>query len=162
VLCACYDVYGCEFGSPKVTKSSRPGYIVRIVDSSGVVPQGQDLRILRKRCVEKFAQLLKGKEKKVSVCLGAIHQIERAGGDNYWERYGVANCSAALRGVCICATHYCEGLPDPVNPRASTLAACDVPARHLTQGHNRKAHRMAAANHLSAFNGQLLVRLFEC
>jgi hypothetical protein len=160
VLCACYDVYGCEFATPKVTKSSRPGYITRIVDSSGVVRKGKNLRILRTRCVENFAQLVRGN--RVSVCLGAVHRIEHVGGDNYWERFGVANCSAALRGLCICATHYCKGLPDPENPRASTLAACDVPARHLTQGHNRRAHRIAAANHLVAFDGQLLVRLFEC
>ena len=158
VLCACYDVYGCEFASPKVRKSSRPGYINRIADSTGMW-EGKELRTLRKNCVENFAQLLRGNN--VSICLGAVHQIERLGGDNYWERYGVANCSAALRGLCICATHYWEGLPDAVNPHTSTLAASDVPARHVTQGHNSKAHRMAPLKYLYAYNDKMLARLFQ-
>jgi hypothetical protein len=162
VLCACYDIFGCEFASAKtiIEKSNRTRYIEEIM-KSGCLSGKEDpgFRSLRTEKVKSFGQLLT--TNRVSVGLGAIHKFERPGLDNRWQRHGIAVCSAALDGLCVCAAHFEYKLPDADKTNQSTLAASDVPASHLTQGVKRKAHRLGAAECFSSFDGGLLVRLFE-
>lgn len=162
VLCACYDVFGCEFANPKaiIQKSNRTRYIEEIVRSGCLFgKKDPGFRTLRTETVKSFGHLLMSN--KVSVGLGAIHQFRRPGLDNRWQRHGIAVCSAALGGQCICAAHFNDRLPNAEKSHASTLAASNVRPRHLTQGVKRKAHRLGAVKYLRAFDERLLVRLFE-
>jgi predicted amidohydrolase len=155
-LCACYDMFGVAERGDK--RGTRAGYIRRI----GVYEDQLE------RGTEGFRERLGGDlasfkcmlaKQNVTVGIAAIHYF-RAHNTAFWQRHGIAACSAALgSGFAIGAAHFKEL---PLNVNSSTLAAAGVPAEALADGHHRQAHIWTPADHF-AFNcndGSGLVRLF--
>ena len=72
------------------------------------------------------------------VSLVGIHGFEHPGRDGYWQRHGLATCSAATEGrPAIGAAHFTSALP---TPQSSPLAAARAPLKHLTEGGYRLGH----------------------
>lgn len=95
ILCACYDMFGV---------AERPGRrgvqaktIRRISSHGDEVDQssGASFRELREKCLAEWDALLTVNQ--VSVGLGAIHGFKQ-NSTAYWQKHGVATCSASLGG----------------------------------------------------------------
>jgi hypothetical protein len=139
ILCACYDMFGV---AEKVAETVRTKSILRISCDDGVeyrrdnnVPRSQrvpwnEFHQVRTECIRQWNELLRTQE--VSIGIAAIHEF-RSHSTIYWQKHGIACCSAALgQGFAVGAAHFPGGLPK--NDQASTLAACRVPKKHLDQG----------------------------
>jgi hypothetical protein len=94
---------------------------------------------------------------KVNVGITAIHYFQRPGLDLFWQRHGIATCSAALGGgTAVGAAFFGEKLP---LPDSSSLVSFGVPASHIKEGKHRQAHRLSPENFFNVDGA--LVRLFD-
>lgn len=155
VLCACYDMFGVgERGDPR---GARGRMIRRIGNHADQMKRGDEgFKERLGQNLAAFRDRLSG----VQVGIAAIHGF---GGHStgFWQRHGIAACSAGLnRGFAVGAAHFSE-LPEKLD--ASTLAAAGVPRTHLTQGQRRKAHSWKPRDGLrtTSNNVPALVRLFH-
>jgi hypothetical protein len=155
ILSACYDMFGvAEHGD---ASGVRARYIRRIGSSEERIERGDrgfEDRLTRN--LSAFRRLLDG----VSVGIAAIHYFSGYS-TGFWQRHGIAACSAALgSGFAVGAAHF-RVLPR--EPNSSTLAAAQVPPIHLTQGLRRQARSSETLGDFTVDSGQrsALVRLFE-
>jgi hypothetical protein len=98
---------------------------------------------------------------KVAVGLGAIHNFRKPGRDNFWQRYGIQACSAALgSGLAVGAAHFLERLP---GISKSTLAAANFPETYLSDKpfNERKVNEFLPKDGFYAASETVLIRLFE-
>jgi hypothetical protein len=155
ILAACYDMFG--FAERGDIKQARAQNIQWIGTHENQIHRGQQhFANAVKTNLRKFKSLLAAD---VTVGIAAIHEF---GGSStgFWQRHGIAACSAALNsGFAIGAAHFAHL---PQRPNSSTLGAARVPRRHLKQGHSRKAHSWAPKEHFEVTIEQCsaLVRLF--
>ena len=115
---------------------------------------GEPFRQLREKCLADWDALLTVNH--VSVGLGAIHGFRR-NSTAYWQKHGVATCSASLGGFALGAAHFNSKLLS--SESRSPLAARNVPLRHLTDGSNRDAHHWRPKDTFY-FDDSMIVRLF--
>lgn len=163
VLCACYDMFGVPEKDKRLGIQAKG--IRRITDetrryrrdANAITPDAP--AVFRRelvKCVDGWSKLLDSKE--VSVGLAAIHEFP-AHSTVYWQKHGIASCSAALNGgLAVGAAHFISGLPSKAS--ASPLAARRVPRHHLEKGVERPPHNWAAKDHFFDPKGAL-VRLYE-
>jgi hypothetical protein len=152
VLCACYDMFGvADRGNVNRTRAC---YIKRIGTDEDPVNRGtEDFPKRLSTDLKSFERLLRVRD--VTVGLVAIHTFRRSS-TVYWQKHGIATCSAALRGgIAIGAAHFSKL---PLHPTASTLAAIRVPKTHLSDGVYRQAHRREPNDQFE--HSSALVRLF--
>lgn len=162
VLCACYDMFGVADCAEKADTRARK--IQHLQTSAGILDReaaadGDAFGRALDDCIERWRTLLP--RRSVSVALVAVHEFPGTS-SSFWQRHGVAGASAALGGgLAICAAHF-RTLPSAWD--RSTLAARDVPRRHLRQGQERRAHSLAPIDgfHVAATSGAegALVRLY--
>jgi hypothetical protein len=156
ILAACYDMFGiAERGDIK-------GIRARFIQWIGTYKDqvGREERCFRDRLEKNLADFGRLLTNDVTIGLAAIHSFQ-GHATGFWQRHGIASCSAALgSGFAVGAAHF-GNLPK--NPMASTLAADRVPETHLKQGVKRKAHSLAPKDQfLSEYkNSSALVRLFS-
>jgi len=154
VLCSCYDMFGCAETPRTPTKRTR---YIRCLDEQGILysNEDRDFRTRTLRCVKAWSRLLA--ENQVTVGIGAIHYFERPGLDLFWQRHGIASCSATFKGgLAVAAAHFGENLP---NFHSSTLASARVPFAHLQMGKHRKANRLFPVGHFKL--SKAIVRLYR-
>ena len=156
ILSACYDMFGvAERGDPKGRRAGNIRWIGNYEDRLERGTEGFAERLATNLAA--FKELLTTEN--VTVGIAAIHSFE-GHSTGFWQRHGVAACSAALgSGFSVGAAHF-SNLPQ--QPNASTLAAARVPVEHLTQGHHRQAYSWTPNDQFPfACNpGSALVRLF--
>jgi len=152
ILSACYDMFGvAERGNINGIRARNIRWIGRYNDQVKRGERGFTDRLARN--LYDFGMLLDG----VTVGIAAIHYFD-AHSTGFWQRHGIAACSAALKsGFAVGAAHFRE-LPE--RPNSSTLAAACVPAQHLTAGHQRQAHGWIPKDHFEHRCGPALIRLF--
>lgn len=155
VLCACYDMFGVgERGDPRGAR----GRAIRWIGSDADQMERGD-----KGFAERLGQNLaafRGRLSGVQVGIAAIHRFE-GHSTGFWQRHGIATCSAGLnRGFAVGAAHFSE-LPKKLD--ASTLAAAGVSNRHINQGQRREAHSWEPRDgfRTESNNVTALVRLFH-
>lgn len=154
ILSACYDMFGiAERGN---INGRRARNIRKIGTYQDRLKQDErDFEDTLKKNLAGFVTLLDG----VTVGIAAIHRF-KGHSTGFWQRHGIASCSAALKsGFAVGAAHFGEF---PQQPNSSTLAAARVPAQHLTQGHQRQANSWVPNDHFEfrSRQGSALVRLF--
>jgi hypothetical protein len=158
VLGACYDGFGLADTQQRST--NRRQLIRSIGDDDGRAEQKNMPRV-KHDCLSDHAALIT--RANATVGLFAIHQFPYSRGVTFWQRHGIAASAAALRGLSVGAAHFGEKLP--VTSEASTLAATDVPRRHLTMQDRtrRRAWSLApaASSTVSTPTGDFLIRLFS-
>ena len=88
---------------------------------------------------------------------GAIHSFEGYS-TAFWQRHGIATCSAHLSGFAAAATHFLSGLPK--SPESSRLAAARVPSEHLSLGVGRSSWPWDVSTSL-VVDSKALVRLYR-
>jgi len=158
ILGACYDGFGVADTQQQSTTRRR--LIRNIEDDDGSIAQLR-LRRVKADCIAAHAALIA--QAKPTVGLYAIHQFPSSRGVTFWQRHGIAASAAALKGSASGAAHFGKRLPD--TPDASTLAATNVPHRHLTmQDRTRRrawTWEPAASTLISTPIGDALLRLFE-
>ena len=154
-LAACYDLF---LSDQAQSHSNRPSIRRLLTDERPIQIGDAAFAALRKSCLAAWARQLE--EQRPNVALACIHRFA-VGADGYWQRHGIAKASAAMAGgLAVGAAHFRPTLPLAA---ASTLAAVNVPAAHLTAGPGRKAHRLLplASHFVNAPRGQKgLLRLF--
>jgi very-short-patch-repair endonuclease len=155
-LSACYDMFGvAERGD---LNGTRARYIRRIgvyEDQLERRTEGFNTRLVDD--LAPFERVLANQN--VTVGIAAIHYFH-AHNTAFWQRHGIAPCSAALgSGFAIGAAHFKEL---PRNPNSSTLAAAGVPPHALADRRYRQAHSWTPACHFpfNSEDGSALVRLF--
>lgn len=164
VLCACYDMFGVAERNGRLGIQARS--IRRIVDGERQYRRDDNtdkwdsphtFRAELTKCLDGWSNLIASK--RVSVGLAAIHRF--AGHSTvYWQKHGIASCSAALDGgYAVGAAHFASGLPSKAS--ASPLAARAVPQRHLGQGVNRNPHNWAPQDSFWVGKKRALVRLYD-
>ncbi|MGE0271517.1 MAG: hypothetical protein AB7M05_17735 [Alphaproteobacteria bacterium] len=134
VLCACYDVFGFDV-APDVS-GAKVRAIRAIRTGRGIIKKGEPgFSTLRAACLRNWDRLWR--EERPAVAISSAHGFDRPGLDGYWQRHGVAACSAALGGkLVVTAAHFYDYLPpEGVSP----LAAHRIGQRYLSQGHRRRA-----------------------
>lgn len=95
VLCACYDLFGCSESLEHHTNKTK--YIVCIEKNGNKFEGGRrEFLDLRDKCVDLWHKLLVSHN--VNVGIAAIHYFNKPGLDLFWQRHGIATCSAALAG----------------------------------------------------------------
>jgi len=156
VLCACYDMFGC---SEKIESPTTRTRNIRRIGEGSILHEYTDLNFkeIRKECVDSFQDLIARQQVKVGIT--AIHRFERPGLDGFWQRHGIATCSAELQGLGIGAAHFSKYLPEF---EKSTLASAEVPKKHLylSPKWKRQTHRLAPIDWILV-DDKALVRLFE-
>lgn len=155
LLCACYDMFGV---TESVSESGKRTRCIAQIESFGEIVNQSDARFhrLRSDCVGSWTNLLQ--ESAPRVALAAIHSFEQPGRDGFWQRHGIATCSAALgSGIAVGAAHFKTGLP---GLKSCSLASNAVPRRHLTAGSKREAHRAQSKDGFLVGN-DAVVRLFD-
>lgn len=164
ILCACYDVFGVAAAQRQSTLKC--GHIRYLMDPDRRTADERGFRQRRRELVSDWARFLI--DRRTDVSLGAIHHFRRPGRDIFWQRHGIAAASAALGGgLSVGAAFFAEALPRLHGDGwKSTLAARDVPMRHLANGLTRRAHVHDAIDGFTfgkAADGgpKALVRLFE-
>jgi hypothetical protein len=155
ILAACYDMFGiAERGNISKSRAQNIHWIGTYDDQ---VERGkQRFSDILKANLADFTKLL---ATDVTVGIAAIHQFPGSS-TGFWQRHGIAACSAGLNsGYAVGAAHFRKL---PLRPNSSTLAATAVPKRHLKQGHARKAHSWAPKDNFPATfeHCSALVRLF--
>ncbi len=155
ILSACYDMFGvAERGNIDGTRANN----IRAIGSyQDQVERGGS------RFNNKFAQnmvtfdrLLDG----VTIGIAAIHYFD-GHATGFWQRHGIAACSAALgSGFAVGAAHFRQL---PLQANSSTLAAAQVPSAHLTAGIRRQTHGWTPTEHFEfrSQDGAALIRLFS-
>ena len=156
ILLACYDMFGvAERGD---INGKRAGSIRWIGAGDNEMERGDRQGGFRERLAQNLAAF-RGLLNGVTVGITAIHGFEGSS-TGFWQRHGIASCSAALnRGVAVGAAHFAD-LPRTAG--VSTLAAAGVPRRHLqVNGHERQAHSCAPRDSFMHHGGiDALVRLY--
>ena len=155
VLCACYDMFGVAERPDR--RGVQAKTIRRICSHGDEVDQnsGASFRELREKCHAEWDGLLTVNQ--VSVGLGVIHGF-RQNSTAYWQKHGVATCSASLGGFAVGAAHFNSKLPS--SGRRSPLAARNVPLRHLTAGSNRASHHWPTQDAFYFSGNEMIVRLY--
>jgi hypothetical protein len=154
MLLACYDMYGvAECGD---VNGTRPRYIQRIGDGQCEVNRGEPGF---KDRLTKNLTAFRTLRDTATVGIVAIHWNPTT----YWQRHGIATCSAALgSGFAVGAAHFDEL---PGQPDSSTLAAACVPQEHLEAGAGKKrtANSWMPKEYFGVRSqqGSALVRLFH-
>ncbi|MDE2516124.1 MAG: hypothetical protein KGL12_08880 [Rhodospirillales bacterium] len=155
-LSACYDMFGLvERGNPCGTRARYIRWIGRYNAQMERGDEGFNEHLAENLC--SFNSVLT--KKNVTVGIAAIHYF-RGHNTAFWQRHGIAACSAALGGgFVIGAAHFAE-LPQTAN--SSTLAAAGVRAQVGQDMRNRQAHSWQPAGHFTfaSTDGSALVRLF--
>jgi hypothetical protein len=155
VLSACYDMFGvAERGDVDGARARNIRWIGTYRDQIERGSNGFDETLAAN--LGAFRKVLDG----VTVGIAAIHCFE-GHSTGFWQRHGIAACSAALgSGFAVGAAHFGQL---PLKPNSSALAAAQVPARHVTQGIQRQANSWAPNDHFkfSCQEGAALVRLFR-
>lgn len=155
-LAACYDMFGV------VERGNRAGTRAKYIRNIGTYED--PIRRNDKRFGTRLAENLASFERilasqDVTVGIAAIHYFG-SHKTSFWQRHGIAACSAALNsGFAIGAAHFKEL---PQNANSSTLAAAAVPSEELKDKRARRAHEWPPSDHFT-FNdnhGSALVRLF--
>ncbi len=148
ILGACYDLFGLSETVEQPTARTR--YIRFIQDGAAVRSIGDPgFAALRRQLIGQWHRTLL--EESPTVALGAIHKFGRPGRDLFWQRHGIAQASAALRGgLAFGAAHFLERLPEGTQ---SALAAVAVPSSHLHHGQHRRAQA-----HLPCRQAEVAVR----
>lgn len=158
ILAACYDGFGLADTQQRSTIRRR---LIRGVEADTGPLELSNLRRVKDDCLAVHAGLIT--RSSATVGLFAIHQFPSSKGVTFWQRHGIAASAAALRGCAVGAAHFGEKLP--VTPEASTLAAADVPRRHLTMQDRtrRRAWNLTPADSalISTPIGDALIRLFS-
>lgn len=151
VLLACYDIFGvAEHGD---VDGARARNIRRI----GTYQRGS--RSFDDKLTTNLGSFVKVLDR-VTVGIAAIHYFD-GHSTGFWQRHGIAACSAALgSGFAVGAAHFGQL---PLKPNSSTLAAAQVPATHVTQGIQRQANSWMPNDHFEfpSPEGAALVRLFS-
>ena len=152
ILSACYDMFGvAEHGNINGIRARNIRWIGSYEDQVERGELGFTAKLTRN--LRDFGTLLDG----VTVGIAAIHYFD-AHSTGFWQRHGIAACSAALKsGLAVGAAHFRE-LPQQSN--SSTLAAARVPTLHLTAGLQRQAHGWIPKDHFDSHRGSALIRLF--
>ncbi len=155
VLSACYDMFGiADCGSGNRTRERKIQWIGTYRDKIERGSNGFGNKLTKN--LNKFRQALNG----VTVGIAAIHGFE-GHATAFWQRHGIAGCSAALgSGFAVGAAHFTEF---PWLPWKSTLAAAKVPKKHLRKGSKRDANSWNPKDHyyFRSSDGAVLVRLFS-
>ncbi len=155
VLCACYDMFGV--GERRDPRSARARMIRWIGNHADQMERGD--KGFKERLGQNLAAF-RDRLSGVQVGIAAIHGFE-GHSTGFWQRHGIAACSAGLnRGFAVGAAHFSE-LPKKLD--ASTLAAAGVSNRHLNQGQRREAHSWEPRDgfRTTSNNVTALVRLFH-
>jgi len=165
ILCACYDMFGCSETVENPTARTRNIMNLEVLSRYDMLPRElkSRFRIRRKNCIKAFQDLLK--RNNVSVGLAAIHGFNTTGNSvTMWQRHGIPTCSATLNGgLAIGAAHFTNYLPRPQN---ATLAALNIPKKHITEGHHRSMEEHVAEDSIQDYSyidseqPPFLVRLF--
>ena len=93
---------------------------------------------LRRQCVNRWHSMLVSQ--KVNVGITAIHFFKKPGLDTFYQRHGIATCSASLGGgMAVGAVFFGDKLP-ALN--TSSLVSRGVPVSHLKAGLRRQDHRL--------------------
>ncbi len=155
-LSACYDMFGvAERGDLGGTRARNIRWIGAYEDQ---VERGtENFPEQLAKNLASFGGLLAGK--RVTVGIAAIHYFD-AHNTAFWQRHGIAACSAALgEGFAIGAAHFREL---PQHATSSTLAAARVPRQPLADNRYRQAQSWAPNGHFNfrSDHGSALVRLF--
>ncbi|MGH7030592.1 MAG: hypothetical protein ACREEZ_09230, partial [Stellaceae bacterium] len=154
ILSACYDMFGvAEYGN---INGVRARNIHRIgTYQNPIERRNRGFKDNLTTNLAAFSKLLDG----VTVGIAAIHSFNNHS-TGFWQRHGIASCSAALNsGFAVGAAHFSQL---PQSRDVSTLAAAQVPTEHLMQGHHRLANSWMPDDHFEAGAPPLatLVRLF--
>jgi hypothetical protein len=157
ILAACYDGFGVADTQQFSTVRRR---LIRGIGYDDGRVERSNLRGVKDDCLASHAALITRGNPRVG--LFAIHQFPSSRGVTFWQRHGIAASAAALQGSAVGAAHFGEKLPRA--PEASTLAAAEVPRRHLTMPDRTRRRAWALAPAASMFIstpiGDALVRLF--
>lgn len=158
VLCACYDLFGFDIPPDKPTAKARA--IRAIWSGRGIARTGDPgFLTLRAACLRNWDRLWR--EQRPAVAISAVHGFSRPGLDSYWQRHGLAACSAALGGnLAVAASHFYYQLPAE---GCSPLAAHGVGKRHLRLGSHRQARPLLPSAEIEIEYGgylQAVVRLY--
>jgi hypothetical protein len=151
ILSACYDMFGvAERGDIYGRRAQNVRWIGSYDDR---VERGEPgFEDTLNSNLAAFRKLLNG----VTVGIAAVHGFD-GHATAFWQRHGIAACSAALSsGFSVGAAHFGEL---PQRPNSSTLAAARVPALHLRDGLQRQAHGWISKDHFQ--RGPALIRLFR-
>jgi hypothetical protein len=154
ILSACYDMFGvAEFGDISGARAKKIQLIGRHEDQLNRSEYGFKNRLSEN--LRKFRTLLHG----VTVGIAAIHGFDSPK-TGFWQRHGLATCSAALDGGFAVAAAHFRKLPNQAT--SSTLAAARVPKQHLRDGHHRQAHGWVPNDDFTYRRGPWtsLIRLF--
>lgn len=155
VLSACYDMFGvAERGDVDGARARNIRWIGTYQDQIERGSRGFDGRLTTN--LGAFGKVLDG----VTVGIAAIHYFE-GHSTGFWQRHGIAACSAALgSGFAVGAAHFGQL---PLKPNSSALAAAQVPVKHVTQGIQRHANSWVPNDHFEfrCPEGAALVRLFS-
>ena len=156
VLFACYDMFGVvEHGDLGGTRARN---IRCIGDYEDKIERGTErFQEQLTKNLASFRELLTSQG--VTVGIAAIHCFDKHN-TAFWQRHGIAACSAALReGFAIGAAHFREL---PRSAISSTLAAARVPRQRLADNRHRQAHSWTPHEHfnLQFDRSSALVRLF--
>jgi hypothetical protein len=154
LLCACYDVFGVAAVTGRAIAQIRA--IKRIGTLRDELTRGQPgFRERLHQNIEQFRRLIETKAP--TVAFAAIHEFAKQS-TSFWQRHGIATCSAALGGgKVVGAAHFLSGLPR--SPTASPLAAHSVFKDHLDQATHREAHLWAPIDYFE--QDGMLARLYK-
>jgi len=132
ILCACYDMFGVAENDWR--NGIRSKAIKFISTKTGVIQRGHESFLpLLEKCISDWNNLIS--QSNCTVGISTIHGFE-GHSTNYWQKHGIASCSAALRGgLAVAAAHFHSGLPK--SEYSSVLAAVNVPKTHLQKGTER-------------------------
>jgi hypothetical protein len=157
ILCACYDMFGIADWGAGIDKRAK---LIRRIGTHEHEVQRRDSRF-RTRLTQNLATLndllTNGK---VTVGIAAIHGFEGQA-TGYWQKHGIATCSAALKGgFAVGAAHFVDL---PQGPKAYTLAAKELPEKHLRLKDLRKRslHCWQPSYQFPMDDNSALIRLFN-
>jgi hypothetical protein len=121
ILSACYDMFGvAERGEVDGARARNIRWVGTCQDQIERGSNSFDDKLLTANLVA-FRKVLDG----VTVGIAAIHYFD-GHSTGFWQRHGIAACSAALgSGFAVGAAHFGQL---PLKPNSSTLAAAQVPA----------------------------------
>lgn len=133
ILSACSDMFGvADLGAADGKRARGIRWIGNFNDQVERGTESFDDKLDAN--LARFKKLI---ENNVTVGIAAIHYFG-SHSTAYWQKHGIAACSAALNsGFSVGAAHFSHL---PKTPNSSTLAAAQVPIKHLEQGIHREAH----------------------